>query len=127
MNLKVQMISLSFKAYVRIDPCELKFVMGLNSWSHTINFAEYVEWGELLNILRKILMMIKDICIYWIYNHGKKVGTHFPILGLKKKRIPCPPMQEYKVMLSEALPNLQPISIGVGKNMVKAKPSNYFS
>ena len=46
MNVKLFMISLSFKAYARIDPCELEFEMGLNSWKYVISFKEFVEWGE---------------------------------------------------------------------------------
>ena len=56
MNMKLQMISLSFKAYARIDPCELEFVMGLNAWNHVINFAEYVEWGTLFWLPLKLLV-----------------------------------------------------------------------
>ncbi|XP_072033446.1 LOW QUALITY PROTEIN: uncharacterized protein [Amphiura filiformis] len=50
MNIKLFMISLSFKVYARIDPCELEFVMGLNSWNYTVSFKEYVEWGKDINV-----------------------------------------------------------------------------
>ncbi len=45
-NIKLFMVHLSIKAYVRIDPCKLEFVIGLNSWNYTVNFEQYIEWGK---------------------------------------------------------------------------------
>ncbi|XP_038062441.1 uncharacterized protein LOC119732930 [Patiria miniata] len=45
MNVKLFMVSLAFKAFMRFDPCEFQFVLGVNSWNYTIQILD-VEFGK---------------------------------------------------------------------------------
>ncbi|XP_022102001.1 uncharacterized protein LOC110985344 [Acanthaster planci] len=49
MNVKVFMVSLAFKAFMRFDPCEFQFVLGVNQWNHTIQIFD-AEFGEELEV-----------------------------------------------------------------------------
>ncbi|XP_022103294.1 uncharacterized protein LOC110986022 [Acanthaster planci] len=49
MNVKLFMVSLAFKAFMRFDPCEFQFVLGVNSWNYTIQILE-AEFGEELDV-----------------------------------------------------------------------------
>ena len=45
MNVKLFMVSLAFKAFMRFDPCEFQFILGVNSWNYTVQILD-AEWGE---------------------------------------------------------------------------------
>ncbi|XP_033637723.1 uncharacterized protein LOC117298529 [Asterias rubens] len=45
MNIKLFMVSLAFKAFMRFDPCEFQFIIGVNSWNYTVQILE-AEWGK---------------------------------------------------------------------------------
>ncbi|XP_071798137.1 uncharacterized protein [Asterias amurensis] len=45
MNIKLFMVSLAFKTFMRFDPCEFQFILGVNSWNYTVDILE-AEWGK---------------------------------------------------------------------------------
>ena len=45
MNIKLFMVSLAFKAFMRFDPCEFQFIIGVNSWNYTVQILT-AEWGK---------------------------------------------------------------------------------
>ncbi|XP_033637389.1 uncharacterized protein LOC117298318 isoform X2 [Asterias rubens] len=45
MNIKLFMVSLAFKAFMRFDPSEFQFIIGVNSWNYTVQILT-AEWGK---------------------------------------------------------------------------------
>ncbi|XP_038050876.1 uncharacterized protein LOC119724026 [Patiria miniata] len=49
MNVKFFMVSFAFKAFMRFDPCEFQFVLGVNSWNYTQHILD-TEFGKEWNV-----------------------------------------------------------------------------